>query len=157
MQNKINQPTNTGEHLPGNLENGSVNIASIPFIKENGILRLIPTLEQWVDFGTLITFVSAYGAEEIGIFIDQMPKEVAHLGPVTPLPPARLTASRFKSVRQSDGTFLLYRRESKIMFPTKVRSCENRRLVDFSKDGIAVERFQEELKQDTCFESVLLR
>jgi len=84
----------------------------ISFERQDGIIRLFPTAEQWNDIPAILRFARALGVEEVGICKAVLPEGVVGLS--KPIRYTKQKRFRYQACRQSNGTFGLSRKEEKV-------------------------------------------
>ncbi len=114
---------------------------------QDGVICLVPTMEQWLDFPSILRYAQGLGAEEIGICKVVLPEDL--IGQSKPARYTRQKASCYDSRPQSNGTFILERKDCEA--DPKGRPEP----VDISSDTIAVQHFEELLTATSGLKHVL--
>jgi len=74
---------------------------------QDGVILLVPTINQWYDFPSLLQYARSLGADKSGILKVRLPEEVRPSLSSVPLNMEGHKAIRFSSQSQVNGTFMI--------------------------------------------------
>jgi len=119
---------------------------SIPYETQDGVLRLLPTMEQWSDFPALLQYARDLGVEEVGICKVLLPEDIASLSKRVHY--TKQKGYCFWAQPQSNGTFIIERSEKNDVFEADSEP------VNIPSKTAAVQRFEQLLHEKPGLENV---
>ncbi len=119
---------------------------SIPYETQDGVLRLLPTMEQWSDFPALLQYAQDLGVKKVGICKVLLPEDIASLSKRVHY--TKQKEYCFWAQPQSNGTFIIERSEKNDVFEADSEP------VNISSKTATVQRFEQLLHEKPGLENV---
>lgn len=119
----------------------------IRYEMQDGVIRLLPTAEQWFDFPTFLQYAQRLDAEEAGISKVVLPEGV--VGRSKPLRYTKQKGYSYSALPQSNGTFGIERKERKDAVKKSPKPAD----VPFG--AMAVQTFEELLRKKSGLKDVV--